>query len=63
MIFLQRLKILKLKSKKWRTTPAQGSTATAETAIEATVTVKPDGSVTVEYNPTSVKNGTAGPTA
>ena len=61
--FSSKVEDLKLKSKKWRTTPAQGSTATAETAIEATVTVKPDGSVTVEYNPTSVKNGTAGPTA
>ncbi len=50
---------IKLKSKKWRTTPAQGGTA--ETAIIATVTVKSDGSVTVDYNPASVKDGTAGP--
>lgn len=59
--FSSKVEDLKLKSKKWRTTPAQGSTA--ETAIEATVTVKSDGSVTVEYNPASVKDGTAGPTA
>ena len=50
---------IKLKSKKWRTTPAKGGTA--ETAIIATVTVKSDGSVTVDYNPASVKDGTAGP--
>lgn len=50
-----------LKSKKWRTTPAQGSDA--ETAIQAVVSVKSDGSVTVKYNPESVKDGTAGPTA
>lgn len=47
---------IKLKSKKWRTTGE-----TVETAIIATVTVKSDGSVTVDYNPASVKDGTAGP--
>lgn len=52
---------IKLKSKKWRTTVAAGGTGTSETAIIATVTVKSDGSVTVDYNPASVKDGTAGP--
>lgn len=53
-----KVEAIKLKSKKWRTTVQSG---TGDTAIQAIVTVKSDGSVTVVYNPESVKDGTAGP--
>lgn len=49
-----------LKSKKWKLESAVGDSKVGATAIAATVTIKSDGSVTVEYDPKSVKDGTAG---
>lgn len=48
---------VKLKSKKWKT---DGTVVTANTAatIAAKVSIKSDGSVTVDYDPKSVKDGT-----
>ena len=48
---------IKLKSKKWKT---DGTVVTADTAgtIAAKVSIKSDGSVTVAYDPKSVKDGT-----
>ena len=48
-----------LKSKKWQVGKDIGTAAkSTDNAIAAVVAVKSDGSVTVEYNPASVKDGT-----
>lgn len=49
-----------LKSKKWQLGKKIGSTEATANAIAAVITVNSDGSVTVEYNPASVKDGTVG---
>ena len=46
----------KLKSQKWTTTGADGGTA--KQSIKADITVKNDGSVTVKYTPTTIKDQT-----
>lgn len=55
-------KKLKLKSKKWQLGKVVGSAKITDNAIAAVVTIKSDGSVTVEYIPASVKDGTLGET-
>lgn len=50
---------IKLKSKNWKLEKTIVGTKDA-VAIGALVTVKSDGSVTVEYDPDSVKDGTSG---
>lgn len=52
-----------LKSKKWQVGTAVGTATATDNAIAAVVTVKSDGSVTVEYYPASVKDGTVGTAA
>ena len=53
---------IKLKSKKWKLEKDTVGTK-GDSAIGALVSIKSDGSVTVEYDPASVKDGTSGTTA
>lgn len=55
-------KEIKLKSKKWKLEKTIVGKV-GDSAIGALVTVKSDGSVTVEYDPASVKDGTSGTAA
>ena len=55
-------KEIKLKSKKWKLEKTIVGKV-GDSAIGALVTIKSDGSVTVEYDPASVKDGTSGPEA
>lgn len=60
--FSAKQKDIKLKSKKWKLEKDIVGKKGAS-AIGALVTVKSDGSVTVEYDPASVKDGTSGTAA
>ena len=55
-------KDIKLKSKKWKLEKTIVGKV-GDPAIGALVSIKSDGSVTVEYDPASVKDGTSGTTA
>ncbi|NSF73859.1 prepilin-type N-terminal cleavage/methylation domain-containing protein [Blautia wexlerae] len=56
-------KKVKLKSKKWQLDGTFDASKKGDIAIAAKVTIKSDGSVTVEYDPASVKDGTSGTAA